>query len=126
MAELFLEKYILDNIFRENNWFPKIVPFMKKRGILWWSQRDHRKSNMTHTCWMLDKQGYTLAHLYTRPLLQAPTLPLPTHRRKYIIVIAFFDNFFFCERVLMLRTFRVFFWLLANISGWLVGSIIRV
>jgi hypothetical protein len=42
--------------FMFNNFFPKIVPFMRQCGKIWYSQTGHRwQYNMAHALCMLDK-----------------------------------------------------------------------
>jgi hypothetical protein len=63
LAELFFKQETLhvkvveksEHTFYKQFTFPKIVPFMKYFGKMWWSQRGHtQKYRMTHALCMLD------------------------------------------------------------------------
>jgi hypothetical protein len=63
-----------------SNFFPKVVPFMRQCGKIWWSQRGHKwRHNVAHTRYMLEKQGYTPTHQGTCTHARALTR---THRQK--------------------------------------------
>ena len=49
--------------FMFNNFFPKIVPFLRQCGKIWWSRRGHKwQYNSAHALGLLDNQGYRHTH----------------------------------------------------------------
>jgi hypothetical protein len=88
------------------NYFLKILPFIKYYRKMWWSQRGRNlQFSMVYARCMLDKQSYT--HARTRPRTRAPTHAHSRahrkHTEKYAILIASPRQQRFRERAATLR-----------------------